>query len=137
MTLLEILVVLALLGIVAALGVMGWRTLLQREQARSALASVQQALWQGATAASARGADLVLRWDGDELLLVDASDRELRRWDFPADTSTTLQQGDIVAFTPPGMIEDLEALPDPFSVSVDDRTAVLAVSLIGETKVTW
>lgn len=136
-TVLELLVVIAIIGIAASLSAVAWRGLVQREEARSALMSLRQAMWQGATAASARGENLTLRWQDDELLLVDAGGEALRRWDFAAETPTTLIPGDVLDFTPPGRVASLAGLPDPLTVSIDDRTATLEVSLIGETEVTW
>lgn len=137
MTMLELLVVIAIIGVAASMTAVAWRGLVQREEARSALTSLRQAMWQGATAASARGEELTLRWQGDELVLVGTGGDAVRRWDFAADTPTTLAPGEILAFTPPGRVASLDGLPDPLTVVVDDRTATLEVSLIGETEVSW
>jgi Tfp pilus assembly protein FimT len=134
---LEILVVLAIVAILAGLAAAGWRGLAQREEARSTLVSLQQAMWQGATAAAARGQTLTLVWEEDELRVVDAGGDVFRAWSFPDATVTTLEAGDIVTFSPPGRIADLTVLPDPLTMVVNDRTASLEVSLIGETEVSW
>jgi len=134
---LEILVVLGIVGILAGLAVPAWRGLAQREEARSTLVSLQQAMWQGATAAAARGEALTLVWEEDELRVVDAGGDVFRSWSFPDATVTTLEPGALVTFSPPGRIADLSALPDPLTMDVNDRTASLQVSLIGETEVTW
>lgn len=134
---LEILVVLAIVGILGGLAAVGWRGLAQREEARSTLVSLQQAMWQGATAAAARGVPLTLVWEEDELRVVDAGGDVFRAWPFPDATVTTLEPGEIVTFSPPGRIADVASLPDPLTMVVNDRTATVQVSLIGEAEVTW
>lgn len=136
-SILEILLVLAIVAVLGGIVAAGWRGLAQREEARSALVSLQQAMWQGSTAASARGETLTLRWEDDELRVVDATGDVVRSWAFPDATTTSLSPGEILAFTPPGRIDDPTVLPDPFTMEVNGRTASLEVSLIGGTRVRW
>jgi type II secretory pathway pseudopilin PulG len=133
-TLLELLVVLAVVAIAAGIAAMGWRGLTQREEARAALVSLRHALWQGATSAAARGSTLTLSWDGDELVLFDPDDAVVRRWDFASTVPTSLEPGPLAAFMPPGR---LATVPEPFTVEVNGRVATVEVSLIGETEVSW
>ena len=129
--------VLAMIGVLAGIAAMGWRGLLQREEARSSLVSLRHAFSHAGTAAAARGETLVLVWEQGELRLQDPAGTTVRAWDFPDDTPTSLTPGDLTGFTPPGRVDDLGGLPDPLTVTVNDRTATIEVSLIGGTEVTW
>ncbi|MBW7929664.1 MAG: prepilin-type N-terminal cleavage/methylation domain-containing protein, partial [Fimbriimonadaceae bacterium] len=51
----EILIVLAIVGTLAGVGFVFGRQILQGQQNRSAINTVQQSVWQGATAAASRG----------------------------------------------------------------------------------
>lgn len=136
-TLLELLVVVAIIGVVAGIGVFNGLRALQGQQEQAAVRSIQQSIWQGATAASARGVETELVRDGRQLLVREVvSGRTLRREELPAGVSTNLPTGQVLRFTPPGQIArtTLAALPEPLWVQITDRRYRLRVSLIGEVR---
>jgi len=136
-TLLELLVVVAIIGVVAGIGVFNGRRALQGQQEQAAVRSIQQSIWQGATAASARGVETELFRTDRELLVREVpSRRTLRREELPAGVSTNLPEGQVLRFTPPGQIAraTLLALPEPLMVWTTDGSYRLTVSLIGEVR---
>lgn len=140
-TLIEILVVLAVLGI--ALGLAGFlgRGIAQRASERSAVNSLQQAVWQGATLAAARGFRTELVRVGNELQVRRLADGSVLRR-FELEPSVTLNfDGQVLVFTPPGTItpESLTALASlpggGLRVTAAGATYGFVVSLIGEVVV--
>src|SRR5690625_8007537 len=69
LTLIEVLIVLAIIGIILGVGVFNGRQALTGQQERAAVNSIRPSAWQGATAAAARGARVFLRDADNELLL--------------------------------------------------------------------
>jgi type IV fimbrial biogenesis protein FimU len=136
-SLLELLVVLAIIGVAVGIGVFNGLRALQAQQERAAVRSIQQSIWQGATAASARGVETELVRNDRQLLVREVvSGRTLRREELPAGVSTNLPTGQVLRFTPPGQIAraTLDALPVPLYVRTTDRRYQLRVSLIGEVQ---
>lgn len=137
LTILELLTVLAILGIVASIGVVNGRGVLAGRQERSALASIQQSVWQGATAASARGRDVRLVREGRTIRVEEvASGAWIRTEELAAGVETNLPEGTVLTFTPPGRITttSLDALyaGEPPYVRTSAATYRLRISLIGE-----
>lgn len=139
-TILELLIVLAIIGIVGTIGVINGNQIAQRERAHGALATVQQSVWQGATAAASRGRVMELIYDGDDLSLVDAaSDETMRVFELPSGASTNLPSGVVLRFLPPGkvdqeMLQAVNELEDGAGLVLDtgERSYALQISLIGE-----
>jgi type II secretory pathway pseudopilin PulG len=142
-TILELLVILAVIGIIGTIGVMNGRRIVQGQESRAAMESVRQSVWQGATLAAARGIPTVLVRTSAGLEVRNAqSGAVLRRFELPAGTQLSLPAnpglgrpaGTVLAFTPPGKVDpaSLAALPQPFTLTIDDQVYRLKVSLIGE-----
>jgi len=136
LTLIEVLIVLAIIGIILGLGVFNGRQALTGQQERAAVNSIRQSAWQGATAAAARGARVFLRVEDNELLLRlenQENGRVIRRESLPRDFVSNIPEGTLLEFTPPGKVVP-ETLPAPgqYTVGVGDRTLELEFSLIGE-----
>ena len=134
-TLIEVLVVLAVIGSLLGLLAMGVSRVQSDEEDRAAIETFQLALLDAAGAASARGASVTIHWLGDELVVREGAD-VVRRWSFPADTQTTLEAGALVTFNASGRIERLADLPDPLSFTWRGENRTLAVSLVGQSQVT-
>lgn len=137
LSIIELLIVLALVGILSSIGVFNGLRALQGQQEQAAVRSIQQSIWQGATAASARGVETELVRNGRQLLVREVvSGRMLRREELPVGVSTNLPTGQVLRFTPPGQIAraTLEALPNPLVVEITNRRYQLRVSLIGEVR---
>lgn len=138
-TLLELLVVVAILGIVLGLtGILG-RAIARQASERAALNTVQQSVWQGATLAAARGFRTELCRDGVELSIQrvqgDAcTGPVLRRFEIDANVDLSFDQGSVMVFTPPGTI-DPATLPGTVTLVAGSSTYTLEVSLIGEVRV--
>lgn len=136
-TLIELLIVLAIVGTVGATTFVAGRQILSGQQRATALNTVRQSVRSGATTAAARGVPLELFRDGSALILRRLSDSaELRRFDLPAGTTIGFPSGQVLRFTPPGKIESasLAALPDPLLLQAGDRTIRLQISTIGEVQ---
>ncbi len=137
LTLLEILIVVAVIAVIAAMVALNGRRVLQGQEARAAVTSLQQSVWQGATAAAARGVVTRLTRTGDVFTLTDtAAGIPLRRFELPSGVSTNWGDGQSLDFLPPGRldVDTLDALPNPLTVTANGRTTALVVSLIGEVR---
>ena len=136
---LELLIVLAVLGIIGGIVAVSGRSILGGQQQRAAVNSVRQSVWEGATAAASRGASIELVRSGGTLELKDvASGAVIRTFEIPSSVTTNLPSGQVLLFTPPGRVDltTLTNLPDPLTMTVNGRTFTLEVSVIGEVKVT-
>ena len=138
-TMLELLIVIAIIGVVAPIGWMSGRSVIRGQQQSSSLNAVRQSIWQGATSAAARNTQVNLIVDGTELRLVrNDNNRVLRRFEMPESSFNTTQTMPytLLSFTRSGKVEDttLQALPNPFQLITPKSTHNLTVSLIGETR---
>lgn len=135
-TLIELLIVIAILAIIFGIGIFNARGALESRQESAAIKTVSQMVWQGATAASARGRIVTLNRDGHTLRLLDG-DSVIREDDLPRGVSTNLPGGTVLVFSPPGKITDesLSALLDSSPwIRTSDTLYDLEVSLIGEVR---
>ncbi len=85
----------------------------------------QQAVWQGATMAAARGFRTELVRDGDELVVRRVSNGDvLRSFELDANATLNVADGQVLVFTPPGAVLEasLAALPDPIEIVAAGRT---------------
>lgn len=131
-TLIEMLVVLAVLGLVFGIAVFSNRGALTSQQEQAAIRSIQQAVWQGASAASARGRNTELIHVGNRIEVREVgSGRLIRREDLSTGISTSLPN---LVFTPPGKISEqsFALVADGITVHSSAGTTVLRVSVIGE-----
>jgi prepilin-type N-terminal cleavage/methylation domain-containing protein len=134
-TLLELLVVIAVIGIVAAIGIFNGRRILQGQEERAAITSIQQTVWQGATAAAARGNATNLARAGSVFTLTEAAtSRVLKRFELPQGVTTNWPENANLTFTPPGKVATLSILPNPLTIHASGKTTQLTISLIGEVK---
>jgi hypothetical protein len=136
-TIVEFLIVLAVVAILVGLVAMNGRRVLLAQEQNAAITSLQQTVWQGATAAAARGVVTRLTRVGDSFRLVDTdSGRVLRSFELPNGVATNWPNGEGLEFTPPGKVDPatLQGLPSPLTMTARDRTTVLTISLIGEVK---
>lgn len=135
---LELLIALAIVAVVAGIVVMAGRPVVRGQEGQAALRTMQQSVWQGATSAASRGVRTSLVLSGGDLEVRNADSNELiRRFELPDEVSLNVEQGQILAFTPPGKVDEttLASLPDPFRITSEQGTYDLQVSLIGEVRV--
>lgn len=136
-TVVELLIVLAIIGIVGAIGFLNGRTIAEGRRADASLATLQQSIWQGASAAASRGRSVELVRDGFELVLRDADSGEtIRTLEMDDAIETNLPNGVALLFLPPGKVDrsSLAELPDDLYLATPDRRYGLEVSLIGEVR---
>ena len=136
-SILELLVVIAIIAILGTIGATNGRRIAQDRTAEASLTTVQQSIWQGATAAASRGATIELVRTGAGLTLRDAdSGATIRSWELDATVTTTLPEGVVLRFLPPGKVDPatLSALPDDLTLTTLNHTYRLDVSLIGEVR---
>ena len=148
MTIIELLVVLAIIGVVGAIGFLNGRRIAEAQSADAAVATIQQSIWQGATAAASRGREIRLMYDaqGNLLTLEDVDGNVERTFELPDGVTTNLADGSTdglaLRFLPPGKVAlsnttppaagSLQALPGDLHIATDDKTYALQVSMIGE-----
>jgi len=135
----ELLILLAILGLMAGVIATNGRRVAAGQQQRAAIASVQQSVWEGATAASARGVETELVRTATGLVVKETgSGTVLRSFDIPSAVATNMPMGQVLLFTPPGRVDlaSLQALPSPLTLTVNGHTFTVQISLIGEVKVT-
>lgn len=138
-SLIELLILLAVLGLIAGVIAVNGRRVAAGQAQRAAIDSVRQSVWEGATAAAARGVGTELVRTATGLDVKETgSGTLLRSFDLPSGVATNLPMGQVLRFTPPGRVDltSLQALPDPLTLTVNGHTYKLQVSLIGEVKVT-
>lgn len=131
-TILEILVVLAILGIVLVISAIMGRGALTNQEELSAIRSIQQSIWQGASAASARGRNTELIHTGRRVEVREVgTGRLIRTEELPSGVTTTLPN---LVFTPPGKIssDSFALVTDGISVNTAKTSTLLRVSIIGE-----
>jgi prepilin-type N-terminal cleavage/methylation domain-containing protein len=137
-SLIEILIVIAIIGILAGIAFVSGRQILRGQQEIAAPSVVQQSVWQGATGAASRGISIKLMKAGSVLKLVNAADdKEIRRFEFSDEVTTNIPEGQVLLFLPTGKVDtaSLAALPQPLTITTSNNTYKLTVSLIGEVKV--
>lgn len=139
-SIIELLIVLAIIGVIGGIVVMSGRPIVRGQEARAAVHSVQQSVWQGATMAASRGTPMVLVLSGRDLEVRNATTNAVvRTFELPVGSTLSVGQGTVLEFTPPGKVlaSSLATLTDggPFSLTVNGETTVLCVSLIGEVRV--
>lgn len=131
-TILEILIVLAVLGVVLGISAIMGRGALENQEDLSAIRSIQQSIWQGASAASARGRNTELIHTGRRVEVREVgTGRLIRTEELPIGVTTSLPN---LIFTPPGKISatSFALVTDGISVSTAKATTLLRVSIIGE-----
>jgi prepilin-type N-terminal cleavage/methylation domain-containing protein len=133
-SLLEILVVIAIIAVLAGLVTIGSRAILRGQENRSSLYSMRQIFWQGASAASSRGEVLELVRTGDVLEVRPVSGTKVvRRVELSKDATLSLPTGQIAIFSPSGKVT-IPVANNPFTLQSDGKTYTFNVSLIGEVK---
>jgi len=134
-TLLELLIVVAIVGVVLGIGFINGRETLRKQEESAALRTVQQSVWQGATSAASRGIRTKLVKSGDNLIISDTDNNKIRTFELPKDMTTNLPEGDILIFTPPGKVDETSlAQLSNLTITVNGKTYKLTISLIGEVK---
>lgn len=139
-SIIELLIVVAIVGIIAAVVVMAGRPIVRGQEGAAAVKSMQQSVWQGATMAASRGVRTNLVYTGTSLEVRNATtDAVIRSFELPAGASLNVTAGSaFLQFTPPGKVDaaSLASLPSPLRITTTGGVYDLQISLIGEVKVT-
>lgn len=137
LTTIELLIVIGIVAILGTIAFLGFRGVLQGQEQRSAIQSIQQTVWQGATAAASRGTTLELVRSGRTFTLEEAENgRILKTFELPDGVTSNWPENEPLVFTPPGRVDSasLEKLPARIQVFTESSVTDLTVSLIGEVK---
>jgi prepilin-type N-terminal cleavage/methylation domain-containing protein len=134
LSLLEILVVIAIIAVLAGLIAVGSRAILTGQQNRSSLYSMRQIFWQGASAATSRGEPLELVVDNEkvEVRTVKTPVKVVRRVELSNDANLSLSNGTVASFSPTGKVTMTNG--NTFTLTTDGKSYRFTVSLIGEVK---
>lgn len=131
-TLVELVIVIVIVGVITAIGIVSGRATSARQAETAAVRAVQQSVWQGATAASARGRETEMVISGRIIEVREVvSGALVRRDELPEAVVTNLPR---LVFTPPGRVSaaSLTSLPDPVFIRTSRGQFIVQVSAIGE-----
>lgn len=138
-TVIELLIVCAIVGIIAGVVVLAGRPVVRGQEGLAAVKSMQQSVWQGATMAASRGVRTNLVYTGTGLEVRNATTSAvIRHFDLPAGATLNVTAGSaFLQFTPPGKVDaaSLAALPNPLRIVTSGGSYDLQISLIGEVRV--
>lgn len=143
-SLIEILIVLAILGVIAGIVAVNGRRLLTGQEERASVGAVQQLLLQGGTGAASRNETVELRKSGRTLSVVNtANGRVIAKRELPSGVSFELQggavspgDGVILSFSPSGKLSPASlAAVSPIKVTTATNVYLLELSVIGEVEV--
>lgn len=136
-SLIEMLIIMAILGIVGGISVFGYRQVQSGQEAKSGIASIRLIMAHGATAASSRGVVLDLVKSGDTLQVQtqDATPVVVTKEKLPSSIAFQLPSTNpILQFNQVGRLVFPAGFNNPITLSSRGRTYALTVSLIGEVK---
>lgn len=136
LTMIELLIVMAIIGILGGIGFISGADIARRKSAEGAITTFQQSVWQGATMAASRGTVVQLIRQGRELQLVDEEgDAIRRRYELPAGVDIPMSNP-IIRFLPPGKIDasSFTSLPDDLIITTSEGRYRIELSVIGEVR---
>jgi hypothetical protein len=134
---LELLMVLAILGITFTIGAIGSKTILTKQENLATMRSIKQLFWQGATIASSRSINLELVRAGSTLTLRQTGVTPIKIYrtvTLSTGFTSNLPDGTLATFTPPGKVTVATGISNPFTASFNSSTYQLTVTQIGEVK---
>lgn len=136
-SLLELLVVVALVAVFASVTFVSGRRVMQSQDELAAISIMKQSLIRAATAATSRGKEMELSHNNSVISLKESlSQKEVQRFDLPKNSQLNLSSGSFLVFRENGQIHpaSLNALPQPLILSTHSKSYTLSISLIGEMK---
>jgi len=142
-TLLELLIVIAVLGVLFTLTAFQSRKIEAHQAEAAFYTSLERLFWEGSTAAASRGRTLLLiRRDNDLIVRLRTAPRTvIRQVEIPEGVEVGLPEGRLAVFTPPGRVRFRALFPrdcqgPSFKVTTRQGTErCYRVSLIGEVEV--
>lgn len=136
-SLVEMLIILAVMGIIGGISVFSYRQVQMGQEARAAITSIRLILAHGATAASSRGLTLNLVKSGNNLQVqtTDSTPIVVTKETLPSAIAAQLPATNpILSFSSVGRVLFPPGFANPITVTSRGRTYTLTVSLIGEVK---
>ena len=140
-SLIEILIVVAIVGILAMVGFVSSSNIKVKQEEHAAVEMLRQSVAFAASSSGAKGERLRLVFDdsANTLLLKDANNAVLEQYKFPNSVTTDLDNGDMLEFTPLGWVDSAslsgsDGFPNPIQLSTADKTYNITISLIAEVK---
>jgi prepilin-type N-terminal cleavage/methylation domain-containing protein len=136
-TMLELLIVMAIVGVLASIAFVSGRQIMQKQEASSTISQLRQILSRGGSVASARGKEIQLKYTNHEFILSEkVSAKVVQSFKVPSGVSLSIADNSVIEFAPSGLIKSLASVPNPVYVSAHGKNYQLRLSIIGEMKVT-
>jgi prepilin-type N-terminal cleavage/methylation domain-containing protein len=134
-SLLEILVVIAVIGILAGIGLFNGRQIIRNQNEVASIQQLRQLIARATTAVNAQGKSGTLNRSGTLLKVVDGNNKTLMEMTLDKNVVTNLPQGNSLVFLPTGRISSasLAALP-ALEMQAAGKTYGLQISVIGELR---
>lgn len=134
-SLLEILVVIAVIGILAGIGLFNGRQIIRNQNEVASIQQLRQLISRATTAVNAQGKSGTLNRTGTLLKVIDGNNKTLMEMTLDKNVVTNLPQGNSLVFLPTGRISSasLAALP-ALEVQAAGKTFELEISVIGELR---
>ncbi len=135
-TMLELLIVIAIVGILASIVLISGRQIVLGQEGPATISQLKQIVSRGGSVAAARGKDVQLKYQNREFILREkVSEKHIQSFKVPTSVSINLSEGAVLEFAPSGMVKSLASIPNPVIVSSSNKTQQLQLSIIGQIKV--
>jgi prepilin-type N-terminal cleavage/methylation domain-containing protein len=134
-SLLEILVVIAVIGILAGIGWFNGRQIIRNQNEVASIQQLRQLISRATTAVNAQGKSGTLNRSGTLIKVIDGNNKTLMEMTLDKNVVTNLPEGNSLVFLPTGRISSasLAALP-ALEMQAAGQTFGLEISVIGELR---
>ncbi len=137
-SLLEILVILAVLGILLGMAIFAGRDIIKKQNELQSVNQLRQLLWQAGTTVNARAVTGQLTRTGNVFKVVDVTDptKSILEATLNSNVTSNFPVGESLIFLSSGRIDttSLGSLPNPLTITAAGKTFKLTISVIGEIK---
>jgi prepilin-type N-terminal cleavage/methylation domain-containing protein len=134
-TTIEILVVIAVIGILAGIGLFNGRQIIRKQNEVASIQQLRQLISRATTAVNAQGKSATLKRSGTLIKVVDDNNKTLLEMTLDKNVVTNLPEGNSLVFLPTGRLSSasLAALP-ALEMQAAGKTFGLEISVIGELR---
>jgi prepilin-type N-terminal cleavage/methylation domain-containing protein len=134
-TMIEILIVIAIIGILAGIGLFNGRQIIRQQNEVASIQQLRQLISRATTAVNAQLSLGTLNRSGTLIKVVDDKNKTLMEMKLDKNVVTNLPEGNSLVFLPTGRISSasLAALPD-LEMQAAGKTFGLEISVIGELR---
>lgn len=135
LSLLEILIVIAIIGVLAGIGLFSGRQIIRNQNEVASVQQLRQLISRATTALNAQGKSGTLNRSGTLIKVIDGNNKTLMEMTLDKNVVTNLPEGNSLVFLPTGRITSvsLAALP-ALEMQAAGKTFRLEISVIGELK---